>query len=40
MFLPVEISWSITRKMGTTQILGILLVLHLPIVDLLESDNT
>ena len=28
-FLPVGITWSITKKMGTTQILGIVLVLTL-----------
>lgn len=38
-FLPVGIVWSITRKMGTTQILGIILGLTLVSPQLLNAYN-
>ena len=38
-FLPVGIVWSITRKMGTTQILGIILGLTLVTPQLLNAYN-
>lgn len=38
-FLPVGIVWSITRKMGTTQILGIILGLTLVSLQLLNAYN-
>lgn len=38
-FLPVGIVWSITRKMGTTQILGIVLGLTLVSPQLLNAYN-
>ena len=38
-FLPVGIVWSITRKMGTTQILGIILGLTLVYPQLLNAYN-
>ena len=36
-FLPVGITWSVTRKMGTTQILGIVLGLTLVSPQLLNA---
>ena len=36
-FLPVGITWSVTRKMGTTQILGIILGICLVSPQLLNA---
>jgi len=38
-FLPVGITWSVTRKMGTTQILGIVLGITLVSPQLLDAND-
>lgn len=38
-FLPVGITWSVTRKMGTTQILGIVLGITLVSPQLLDANE-